>query len=95
MSWVRDYYGCDCGCYDCPTCHPEYSGEISCKCCGAELKVWQVDDNGLCEECMDRKQCEVCDRWTEQYNEDWYENGVICPDCEQKENAKGEQKDGQ
>jgi hypothetical protein len=44
---------------------------------------------------MDMKQCEVCEEWIDQYNEDWYENGVICADCEKKEQKKGGQKDGQ
>lgn len=84
MSWVKRAYGCDCGCVDCHTCHPELQERVICECCGADVPLYEYD-NGLCLECINQGkiQCEVCGKWfTDATGEDWAEENIVfCEAC--------------
>lgn len=83
MSWVRRAYGCDCGCYDCPTCHPELQELVLCDCCGKHVHRYDMTDN-RCGQCEDAGmvQCEDCGRWFADASRDWNEEAIIlCAVC--------------
>lgn len=74
------HFGCDCGAYDCPICHPEEQEIITCSHCGKEMMRWEgykttygTDEEYLCDECRDINYCPECGEYT------WDE---VCPECE-------------
>lgn len=75
------HFGCDCGSYDCPICHPELQEIVSCSHCGQEIKICDAYRNQhryeeyLCDECRDVNYCPECGIYT------WEE---VCPECEEE-----------
>lgn len=90
MSWIRRAYGCDCGCDDCETCHPELQEFVECECCGAQVHRYEYcEQTRRCPDCEAASmiQCEVCGKWfADNTGEDWAEENIVfCSDeCKAK-----------
>lgn len=53
---------CSCGAADCPNCHPGCREKVTCVSCNSDVYAYQVDDNDVCEFCIEEGVgvCENC-----------------------------------